>query len=468
MYIIQQIVQRLVRVSFPVKRSGYGKTLAIEVGVRLLLPLAMLATLEQIGGMGTAQAKVVDAIRAAPLPNSTSLAPPTSRPLELVIDTDGGVDDAAAISWLLSQTDYPVDILGFGTVAGNTSVKNAANNVLTLLDTLGRTDIPVAIGAAAPLKQPLSQTGSLINGPDGFWGAQKPHDLRGLSRNVPTFYRDLAQAHPGATLLTLGPLTNLAKAWKQYPKAIGRFKQIIVVGGAKNGGNRTPVTEFNIWQDPEAADELLKAGLPITLVPLDTFEEFTLTDSDLLALPLLGSVAAKLIAKPLQTYAIVQTVFGDRTDVPIPDVAAAMYALDSSLGTAQSALVKVVTEPSLARGQTVIGLTQSERLPMIASDAELNRLAQQAIADPTFNLRAALDAILAREPYNAQLVTDIEEQRMRELFFSALASSQKTVSVPDPSFVLSVLAFSAFGATSLFKCKQKKVKGKRKSAPFHL
>jgi inosine-uridine nucleoside N-ribohydrolase len=167
-----------------------------------------------------------------------------------------------------------------------------------------------------------------------------------------------------------------------------------------------------------------------------------------------------LIAEPLQTYAIVQTVFDGRKDVSIPDVAAAMYALDSSLGTAESALVKVVTEPSLARGQTVIGLTPNERLSMIASDAELNRLAQQAIADPTFNLPAALDAILAREPYNAQLVTDIEEQRMRELFFSALAPSQKTVSVPEPSFVLSVLGFSAFGVTSLLKRKQKK-EGKR-------
>jgi inosine-uridine nucleoside N-ribohydrolase len=169
----------------------------------------------------------------------------------------------------------------------------------------------------------------------------------------------------------------------------------------------------------------------------------------------LGSVAAKLIAEPLQTYAMVQTVFGDTTDVSIPDVAAAMYALDSSLGTAQSALVKVVTEPSLARGQTVIGLNLNERLSMIASDAELNRLAEQAIADPTFNLPAALDAISAREPDNAQLVTDIKEQRIRELFFSALAPSKKTVSVPDPSSVLSVLAFSAFGATSLWKRKKK-------------
>ena len=89
-----------------------------------------------------------------------------------------------------------------------------------------------------------------------------------------------------------------------------------------------------------------------------------------------ASEAAKLIADPLQNYAAVQTGISGRTDTSIPDVAAAMYALDSSLGTAESALVKVVTEPSLARGQTVIGLTLNERVSMIASDAEFSQLAQ--------------------------------------------------------------------------------------------
>lgn len=150
-YIIEQLLQHPVCDSSAVKRSGYGKPLPVEVGVRLI-PLAMLAILGQIGGMGTAQAQSVNALMVA----SSSLAPPTSKPLELVIDTDGGVDDAAAILWLLSQKNYPVDILGFGTVAGNTTVENAANNVLTLLDTVGQNNIPVTIGAAAPLLQPFS------------------------------------------------------------------------------------------------------------------------------------------------------------------------------------------------------------------------------------------------------------------------------------------------------------------------
>lgn len=403
--------------------------------------LTILATLGQVG-VHTAQAMAL---------SGTSLTPPT-KPLDLIINTDGGVDDAAAIVWLLSQKEYPVNILGVGTVAGDTTVGNAANNVLTLLDTLGQRDIPVAIGAAAPLSEPLSRTGSLLHGPDGLWftGSQHPHDLSSLSHDVPTFYRDLAQTHPGATLLSLGPLTNLAQTWEEYPNAMQSFKQIIAIGGARNGGNRTPVADFNIWQDPGAANELLSAHLPTTLVPLNAFNKFTLTNEDLQALQNRGSKAAKLIAGPLENYTLAQTILGSTTEVSIPDVTAAMYALDTSLGTAQSALVNVVTDSNLARGETVIGLTPNERISMIASDAEFNGLADRAFSDPNFDLSAALNAILAREPNNAQLVTDIEAERMHTLFLSALTPT----SVPEPSSVLGLVVLSAFGTAALLKRKQ--------------
>lgn len=396
--------------------------------------------------VSTAQALATDAL--IPSSSSTSLAASKSEPLDLIINTDAGVDDAAAITWLLTQKEYSVNVLGFSVVAGDTTVDNAANNILTLLDSLGQ-DIPVVIGAAEPLSEPLSRTGSLLHGADGLWGAQTPHDLSGLSNDVPSFYDDLAQTHPGATLLSLGPLTNLAQTWQEYPDAMKSFEQIIAVGGAKNGGNRTPVAEFNFWQDPEAADELLSENLPITLVPLDAFEEFTLTNEDLQALQTQGTKTAKLIADPLESYAYAQTVLGE--DVSVPDLTAVMYALDPSLGTTQSALVKVVTDSDLARGETVIGSTLIERISMIASDAELSELADQASSDPNFNLSAARNDILRREPDNADLVTNIEAERMHDLFLNALIPTP----VPEPSSVLGLLTLSAFGAASLIKRKQK-------------
>ena len=109
---------------------------------------------------------------------------------------------------------------------------------------------------------------------------------------------------------------------------------------------------------------------------------------------------------------------------PTPDIAATIYALNnrnSSLGEAQSALVKVVTEQSLARGQTIMGLTFIDRITMIASAEELSRLADQVFAgDPTFDLDAALAEIASREPDNAQVVLEIKEQRIHQIFMTGI------------------------------------------------
>jgi inosine-uridine nucleoside N-ribohydrolase len=340
-------------------------------------------------------------------------------PLEIVIDTDPGVDDAAAIVWLLSQRPCQVQVLGIGTVVGNTTVENAANNVLTLLDVLGRQDIPVAIGAAEPLSQPNNQVSMLIHGPDGLWGVgmQNPHDLSGLPQDVPAFYRDLAEAHPGATLLALGPLTNLAQAIEQYPEAMQGFGQIIAVGGSRMAN--TPLLDYNPWQDPEAAHIVLSSGIPVILVLREANEQFILRERDLQAL-MNGSDAAQLIAGPMQFYAATFTGLGGESDAAFPDVTAAIYAINPRLGTAESALVKMVTEPSLARGQTIIGLNLMERLSMIASPEELSELAVQAMTDPGFDLMLAVFEILSREPDNGQVLLDVRERQMRMTFMRAL------------------------------------------------
>ncbi len=344
-------------------------------------------------------------------------------PLAVVVDTDTGVDDAAAIAWLLSQTERPVELLGFAAVAGNTSVNNAANNVLTLLDAAGQPNIPVIIGADRPLSRPLSQLGALLHGPDGLWfaGLRHPHDLSRLPRDVPAFYRDLAQAHPGATLIALGPLTNLARTLERYPAALHRFGRIIVLGGGKIGGNRTPVAETNIFIDPEAAQSVLAAGLPLTMVTLDGFAEVTVSEGDIARLGQSRLPVSRLISGPLETYRQILTLGAVGQDVSVPDVAAAMYAVDPTRGDEQSALVKVITDSRLARGQTVIGVTFTERITMIASDWELSRLADRALSDPTFDLGAEIGSILAREPDNAGVVLNVDGNEMQRRLVRALA-----------------------------------------------
>ncbi len=349
--------------------------------------------------------------------------------VKLVIDTDGGVDDAAAIAWLFSQQKYTVELSGISTVAGATSAENAANNVLTILDAVSRPDIPVILGATAPLSQTHTSTGALTHGPDGLWflGWANPHDLSGLSTDAPGFLCN--SAAPDVKLVTLGPLTNVALALAQCPAQMAQYEEIIILGGARHGGNVTPLAEFNVWVDPEAADQVFHAGLATSFIPVDTFNSFTLSQQNIERLSTHGTPVGQLLAQALQAYAVVQTGMGGAAEASVPDVTAVMIALDSQLFVRDqhSALLKlipgIVGEPDperLGRGQTIIGLTVAEKVPMIANDIQLSDLAERAFTEPGFDLALEIGLILASEPDNTNMILDIREQTMRNLFMRFL------------------------------------------------
>jgi inosine-uridine nucleoside N-ribohydrolase len=111
---------------------------------------------------------------------------------------------------------------------------------------------------------------------------------------------------------------------------------------------------------------------------------------------------------------------GGQTSATIPDLAAALVAVDPTFATTQPALVKVITDDGLTRGQTIIGQTFSEQVTMIADDDEMGRLAQEAFQDPAFNFQARLAEILGREPANVDVVTAVDGPRMRDLFLNTI------------------------------------------------
>ena len=330
--------------------------------------------------------------------------------IKLLVDTDPGVDDAVALAWLASQTRRPVQLLGVVSVAGNTSLYNTTNNLLTVMEKIGRPDVPVVMGAAGPLVRSLTKSGYFIHGPDGLWflGWQSPHDLSGLPTDAPAFYCSTLAAHPGATLLALGPLTNIAQTIQRCPETLRTLGSLVILGGAKNGGNKTPVAEFNFWQDPEAAELVLSAGLPITLVPLDAFSQPILAQKDVDKLLRQGTAAIQFLAPAIQQYTNVQLSNTGRAT--LPDAAAAVAALDGAAGVRYSALVRLVLDSVAGRGQSVIGLATSERIAMLATEDDFNTLADRAFAippDPAFDLAQELGAILWRAPDNATVVTSL-------------------------------------------------------------
>lgn len=353
--------------------------------------------------------------------------PVSSTPVQLIIDTDAGVDSALAIIWLFNQRAYAVELLGITTVAGNTSVAHATHNVLMVLDSVRQPHIPVIMGAAAPLSQPKSTMPVLAQGPEGmeFAGGQPSYDLSTLSNDVGEFYYRMAHAHPGATVVSLGPLTNLAQVVARYPAEMRRFGQIVVLGGARYGGDQTPVAEYNFWQDPEAAEQVLAADLPVTIVPLDAYSNFTITEKDQEQLLQKGPPSIRRIGAALQNYWNAQAGLNGDTTVALPDVAAMMYAVDPQFArSVEPALVKIVTGQGMARGQSVMGFSHDERVPMIADEAEIKELVAKAFSGTDFDMTSALGAILAREPQNAQVVLDFQPGSMHTSFMEGLTAEQ--------------------------------------------
>ena len=187
--------------------------------------------------------------------------------IPVIIDTDPGVDDAIAILMGLANPD--IRILGFTTTAGNVPLSHAIRNTLALLEYAGRTDIPVHKGAARPVRGRYAY-------------ARQVHTATGLTHRLPApsievsypgavrYLNDALRAAPGEiTIIALGPLTNLARLNRRHPSALGRAKDIIVMGGAvRTSGNATPHAEFNFYSDPTAAREIIGLGLPITLIDL--------------------------------------------------------------------------------------------------------------------------------------------------------------------------------------------------------
>ncbi|WP_067500739.1 nucleoside hydrolase [Actinoplanes sp. TFC3] len=221
----------------------------------------------------------------------------------LYLDCDTGVDDAMAIALLLHSP--AVELLGVGTVSGNTGAAQAARNTLDVLALGGLSAVPVAVGALHPLRGTFAGGASRVHGGNGIGGAVLP---RSKTDPVPVSAADLlitlARARPGTLrILATGPLTNLALALRREPKLPSLVRDVTIMGGAvRVPGNITGHAEANIANDPDAAAEVLAAAWPVTLVPLDVTLQHRLTVADHEALRTHGSPLTIALADMLGGY----------------------------------------------------------------------------------------------------------------------------------------------------------------------
>ncbi|MDA7594645.1 nucleoside hydrolase [Acidimicrobiia bacterium] len=174
------------------------------------------------------------------------------------IDTDTASDDAVALLMALEWED--VEVLGISVVSGNMSVEQGSINARYTVE-LCKKDVPVYVGADAPLVKKREHA-DWFHGPDGMgnmnYAAPK---LQETNEDFIEVLNNHINQHPDEiTLVTLGPLTNVANFIKKYPDSFLKLKNIVIMGGASNTvGNVTPAAEYNIWCDPEAADIVFKS-----------------------------------------------------------------------------------------------------------------------------------------------------------------------------------------------------------------
>lgn len=190
-------------------------------------------------------------------------------PQSVIIDTDPGLDDALAI--LCALNSPALRVLGLTSVAGNIGLGMTTRNAGRLLALAGRGDVPVVAGVAAPLARPGFDVAD-IHGQGGLGGVALPEPVAPPLADAPGWMAAQIMAAPahGIDILALGPLTNVATLINHAPEAARRLRRVIAMGGAVDThGNIGPRSEFNFAADPEAADIVLRAGLDLTLVPLD-------------------------------------------------------------------------------------------------------------------------------------------------------------------------------------------------------
>ncbi|MGV3492203.1 MAG: nucleoside hydrolase [Devosia sp.] len=274
---------------------------------------------------------------------------------KIIIDTDPGQDDAVAILMALSSpADF--EVLGIVAVAGNVTLAQNARNALKVVELSGRKDVAVYAGCERPMRRTLV-TAEHVHGETGLDGPDLPlPKLQVEPEHGVDFLIEalLTQEAGTVTLACLGPLTNVAMAMVKEPRIVPRIQEIVWMGGGYfEMGNITPAAEFNVYVDPDAADVVMRSGVPITMVPLDVTHMMRSTQPRLKAIRDLGNKAGKAVYEMLS--------FSERFDLqkyesdgaPLHDPCVIAYMLQPDLFQGRHINVVIETGSELTVGMTV-------------------------------------------------------------------------------------------------------------------
>ena len=294
--------------------------------------------------------------------------------MKVIIDTDPGQDDAAAIMLALGSPE--IEVLGITAVAGNVPLALTARNARIVCEMCGRGDIKVFAGADRPLRR-AQVTAEHAHGKTGLDGPELFEPSMPLAHGyaVDFLIETVMSEAPGTvTLCAIGPQTNIALALQKEPAVAGRLKQIVLMGGGYfSQGNITPSAEFNIYVDPDAAAIVFACGAPLVMMPLDVTHKVLATQSRVERIRAVGNRAAESLAEMLSFYERFNVEKYGSDGAPLHDPTTIAWLLEPDLFKGRLCNVEIETQSDLTRGATVVdwwGVTERSRNTLVIRDVD--------------------------------------------------------------------------------------------------
>ena len=286
---------------------------------------------------------------------------------KIILDCDPGHDDAVAI--LLAAREPSLELLGITVVAGNQTLENTQRNARNVLQWVG-SDVPVYAGCSGPMVRDKVIAGD-IHGSTGLDGPVFPplHKELEPEHAVSFLIRTLLASQGDITVVTTGPMTNLAMALRLEPRITEKIARIVLMGGSITNGNVSPAAEFNILADAEAASVCFRSGRPITMVGLDVTRKVLCYPEIVERMGRIGNPASELFVALMEHFCKTQKAVFGWEGGPLHDPVTIASLIDPQLLTLKHMNVQIDIRSAQSYGRTNCDAFGYLRLPPTADVA---------------------------------------------------------------------------------------------------
>ncbi len=293
---------------------------------------------------------------------------------KIILDCDPGHEDAVAI--MLAAKSEKLDLLGITVVAGNQTLEKTQVNARNVCQCLGL-DVPVYAGCGQPMVRE-KMVAADIHGETGLDGPVFEPLTKPLEEKhaVPFMIDTLMGSDGDITVVTTGPMTNLAMAMRMEPRIVEKIEQIVLMGGAYTNGNVTPAAEFNIIADADAAYVCFTSGRPITMVGLDVTRKALCYPAVVDRMEKVGNKASRLFVDLMRHFCKSQKeVFGWEGG-PLHDPITIAYLIDPSVLTVKPMHAEIDIRSTQSYGRTncdYFGYQKLEPTADVAVDIDVEK-----------------------------------------------------------------------------------------------